>query len=89
MKIALNVHHDHIGQAQGVVGKSGCESFFIEDTAPDQGRHFRVFGFHRRNAAVQVVNLPIGAGGGPLHADDEFVWLAGGVISGIGDNPGH
>lgn len=74
--IALDVHDDHIGQAQGIVGERGRQGLFLVDAAVNQGRHLGVFGLHRCDPAVHVRNLPVRSGGWTLHGDDELVGFA-------------
>ena len=87
--VALDVHHDHVGKAEGIVGEGGGQGLLFVDAAGDEGGHLGVFRLHRGDPAVQVGDLPEGAGGGTLHADDKLVGLAGLFVDRIGDDPGH
>ena len=71
--VALHIHHDHIGQAQDIIGVGGDQVLLLLDAALDHGSHFRVLGLHRGNAAVQIGDFPVGPRRRPLHADDELV----------------
>ena len=87
--VALDVHDDHVGKAEGVVGEGGGQGLLLLDAAGDEGGHLGVLRLHGGDPAVQVGDLPEGAGRGALHADDEFVGLAGLLVDRIGDDPGH
>ena len=78
--IALDVHDNHVGERQGVVGEGGGEGLFLQDTAGDEGRHLGVLGLHGGDPAVEEGDLPVGARRGPLHPDDEFVGKPGGQV---------
>ena len=52
--ITLNVHHDHIRKGQYIIGKARNQGFLFQNTTLDQRRHFRILGFHRGHAAVQI-----------------------------------
>jgi hypothetical protein len=87
--VALDVHHHHIGEGEGLVSKGRCERFLFEDAAADQGGDFGVLRLHRRQTAVEIRDFPVGARRRTLHTDDEFAGPARGAIHRIGDDPGH
>ena len=60
MVVALHVHDDHVGELQSVVGVGGDQGLLLLDAALDHLRHLRVLGLHRRDAPVQVGDLPEG-----------------------------
>ncbi len=76
MVIALHVDHDDIGQGQGLVAEGGGQGFFLEHAALDQRFDLRVFGLDRRDAAIEIGDLPVGARRGALHADNKLAWVA-------------
>jgi len=87
--VALHVHDDDVGKGEGVVGEGGGKGLLLENAAADHGSHFRVLGLDRGEAAVDVVDLPKGAGRGALHADNEFRGIARLLIHRVGDDTGH
>ncbi|OPY08665.1 MAG: hypothetical protein A4E68_01079 [Syntrophaceae bacterium PtaB.Bin095] len=56
--VALDVHDDHVGELQGVVGVGRHQGLLLLDAAGDEGGHLGVLRLHRGDAAVQVGDLP-------------------------------
>jgi len=87
--VALDIHHDRVGQRQGVVGVRGHQCLLPADTPLNEGGHFGVLRLNGRDPLVEVSDLPEGPRGGALHPDDEFPRLAGFPVRRVRDDSGH
>ena len=87
--VALDVHDDHVGEAEGVVGVRGGEGFLLQDAAGDHRGDLRVLRLHGGDTFIKQGDFPVGTGGCALDADDELAGLSCCFIYRIGDDPGH
>jgi len=87
--IALDVHDDHVGEAEGLVGVGGGEGLLLQDAAGDHRGDLRVLRLHGGDAFIEQRDFPVGPGGWALDADDELAGLSCCFINGISDDTGH
>src|ERR1039458_4105303 len=86
--IALDIHHDHVGQFQGLFRVGGYQRLLVVDAAGDELLDLRVLGLDWRDAAVEQPDLPEAAGAGALDANDELRGPAF-LVRRIGHDGGH
>ncbi len=87
--VALDIHHDHVGQFQDIVSVGGREGLLLRHAPPDHGGHLGVLRLHRGDPLFDPGDLPVRPGGGPLHSDDELLRFPRMPVRRIGHHRRH
>ena len=87
--VALNIDNHDVGECQDIVGERCHESLLLFDAATDERYHFGVLRLDGRDPLVEIVDLPVGADGRALHADDELHGFFCFPVRGVCDDARH